>query len=134
MASAQAVTGAICTCDDLLSIRASPSASAKIIESLKDGAKVNTDCTAHGTTATGKYGTLDLWGHALGGHAISNISSRRNNEYNNVCDKITARAYVRGYSGFISAWVHRQQTPTRCKHSSDCNAPAGALVLWQGGK
>ncbi|KAK3813029.1 MAG: hypothetical protein J3Q66DRAFT_412384 [Benniella sp.] len=66
--------------------------------------------------------------------AVDHISTARNPEYIGMCDKIMARAYGRGYSGFTSAWVHWQSTPAKYKHVGDRNAPAGALVFFQGGK
>ncbi|KAG0246077.1 hypothetical protein BG011_002567, partial [Mortierella polycephala] len=63
IASAQAATGTVRTSGSALSIRASPSTSAKIVGSVKNGAKVKIDCTARGTTVSGKYGTSNLWDH-----------------------------------------------------------------------
>ncbi|KAF9190419.1 hypothetical protein BGZ50_000227 [Haplosporangium sp. Z 11] len=68
IASTQAATGTVRTAGDPLSIRASPSTSAKVVGSVKNGAKVNIDCIAHGTTVTGKYGTSDIWDHIPGGY------------------------------------------------------------------
>ncbi|KAF9431753.1 hypothetical protein BGZ76_011739 [Entomortierella beljakovae] len=66
--------------------------------------------------------------------ATNNLSTRYNSGYVGMCDKIMARAYGRGYSGFTSAIVHWNSTPDRYKHRGSRNAPAGALVFWQGGK
>ncbi|KAF9176425.1 hypothetical protein BGZ51_000674, partial [Haplosporangium sp. Z 767] len=66
IASTQAATGTVRTAGSPLSIRASPSTSAKVVGSVKNGAKVNIDCTARGTTVTGKYGTSNLWDHIPG--------------------------------------------------------------------
>ncbi|KAF9954215.1 hypothetical protein BGZ72_004750 [Mortierella alpina] len=180
IASTQAATGTVRTAGDPLNVHSGPSTTSPVVGSIKNGASVNIDCTATGTTVTGKFGTSNIWDHVPGGYvtdtyvytgtdgraapacggttpptpggcqapgiknprtcagavqwAINNISTRRNPEYIGMCDKIMARAYGRGFSGFTSAWVHWNQTPARYKHVGSRNAPAGALVFFQGGK
>ncbi|CAO3569285.1 unnamed protein product [Mortierella alpina] len=180
IASTQAATGTVRTAGDPLNIHSAPSTSSAVVGSIKNGASVDIDCTATGTTVTGKFGTSSVWDHVPGGYvtdtyvytgtdgpaapacggttppapggcqapgisnprtcagavqwAVNNLSTARNPEYIGMCDKIMARAYGRSYSGFTSAWVHWQSTPAKYKHVGDRNAPAGALVFFQGGK
>ncbi|KAF9114756.1 hypothetical protein BGW39_003262, partial [Mortierella sp. 14UC] len=145
-------TGTVRTVGNPLNAHSGSSTSFPVVSSIKNGASVNIDCTTTGITITGKFGTSNIWDHVPGGYVTdtyvytgtgraaafpcggSRKPSTSGCQYIGICDKIIACVYGRGYSGFPSASVHWQSTPTRYKHVGDRNAPAGALVFFQGGK
>ncbi|CAO3569286.1 unnamed protein product [Mortierella alpina] len=68
IASTQAATGTVRTAGDPLNIHSAPSTSSAVVGSIKNGASVDIDCTATGTTVTGKFGTSSVWDHVPGGY------------------------------------------------------------------
>ncbi|KAF9980933.1 hypothetical protein BGZ75_007810 [Mortierella antarctica] len=68
IASTQAATGTVHTAGDPLNIHSGPSTTSPVVGSIKNGASVNIDCTATGTSVTGKYGTSSVWDHVPGGY------------------------------------------------------------------
>ncbi|KAG0197126.1 hypothetical protein BGX28_009368, partial [Mortierella sp. GBA30] len=65
--------------------------------------------------------------------AVDHISTSYNDNYLRWCDRTMAWAYGRSASGYNTAYLHWQAVPAKYKHAGDRNAPAGALVFWQGG-
>ncbi|KAG0195920.1 hypothetical protein BGX28_000361 [Mortierella sp. GBA30] len=68
IASTQAASGTVRTAGDPLNVHSGPSTSSPVVGSIQNGATVNIDCTATGTTVTGKYGTSSIWDHVPGGY------------------------------------------------------------------
>ncbi|KAF9574474.1 hypothetical protein EC968_006458 [Mortierella alpina] len=68
IASTQAATGTVRTAGDPLNVHSGPSTTSPVVGSIKNGATVNIDCTATGTTVTGKFGTSNIWDHVPGGY------------------------------------------------------------------
>jgi CHAP domain len=54
--------------------------------------------------------------------------------YPGLCDHFVGLAYGLPHSGFESAAVHWQQTPSNLKSPGDRKPPVGALVFWDTGK
>jgi hypothetical protein len=50
-----------------------------------------------------------------------------------MCDNFVANMYGYSSSGYSTALVNWNSTPSGLKHPGDPNAPAGALMFWDGG-
>ena len=50
-----------------------------------------------------------------------------------MCGQFCAAMYGYGFSGYASAYVQWQQTPTRLRNPGDGSPPPGALLFWSGG-
>lgn len=50
-----------------------------------------------------------------------------------MCDNFVANMYGYAASGYATAQSHWDSIPANIKHPGDMNAPAGALMFWQGG-
>jgi len=65
--------------------------------------------------------------------AEAHLTNTYNKEYHGLCDHFVGLAYGRSASGFFSALVHWQTTPTKFKHY-DRNPPPGALCFFMTSK
>ena len=65
--------------------------------------------------------------------AEAHLTNTYHKEYKELCDRFVGTAYGYSSSGFYSAIVHWNSTPTRFKHN-DRNPPLGALVFFKSGQ
>lgn len=66
--------------------------------------------------------------------AAADWAASNTGSYPGLCDHFVGLAFGLPHSGFESAAVHWQQTPSKLKHPGDSKPPVGALVFWDTGK